>query len=554
MTFHQANPVRKTPFRPLAKVEFAIGGTLLLAGVLVVFLQRDGLRATFAGATGLAEGFSTVTSVVVAIAWAIWGITIIASGLRHIRDQVMPVNAPVDLTRDEVEGTLLRRQLKDYTLITDTGATMRLIRHAISEKLVWLSPVPATILRRFVAAIQRDGLLLVALLVGAFVSTLAPGAAGIWMLFQIFASPPVLLTIVVLGAAAAMRFVVLKMLVPEEQPRCERAEEITNLRGAGDPFALPAEVEHRAMEFRNLDQPNRGYKEGWGQSWAGRSAHEHVSSGAVKALVQDTGTVQGRLFIENQPVLQDAPPSKASSVLLAASIPFALIGFLSGAVGPIFLRGSTTFLALAQIGAWIIFSVLAYSTSKDCLGSARELMGRMRWTSTIVLLDVDGSFGRSEIKAGKAVSDSFETSNVVVRSDLQVKTYVASALSESADAASDRSLVAVIVDQNARDVQGMIANTLREFGERGVRVRGIDVADAGLAQTAQANLEYTKRREIARNVPVRELPSAPDAPLLGTPGATTTPLSAERVPRQCGSCGERNGPRAHTCGFCGAAL
>ena len=127
-------------------------------------------------------------------------------------------------------------------------------------------------------------------------------------------------------------------------------------------------------------------------------------------------------------------------------------------------------------------------TGRNFFIRAHLLLNTFKYESLVTMVEVEGTIGKTEITAGKAITDSLETKNVVIRSDSQLRLYTTKVLTENYSLRGARYISAMIIDSKARDAEERLLNTINNFRDEGVSVRGIDVTSESLNQIAQANI------------------------------------------------------------------
>jgi hypothetical protein len=142
------------------------------------------------------------------------------------------------------------------------------------------------------------------------------------------------------------------------------------------------------------------------------------------------------------------------------------------------------------------------------LRHALLLLNTFRFTAMLTYVQVEGTYGRTEVKAGRAITDSFETSNVVLRSDTQMRVYAAELLTETdavgqdhaeeAALMSPRSVIGLSVADRSHRAQAITEDVIDRFGKAGVVLRGIDVGADAVQDIANTNLAFRQAKSLAR--------------------------------------------------------
>lgn len=232
----------------------------------------------------------------------------------------------------------------------------------------------------------------------------------------------------------------------------------------------------------------------------------------------------------------------------------------------------------ALFGTWIGSGLLLSYYGTALLGDAEKILGSFRWESEMVFVEAEGSFGRTEVKAGKGKDDSFETANVVVRCDGNVRVRTAKVLTETHPTArrtaleGPRWIVAMVTDEDAKQVHRLVESSVEAFDREGVNVRGLDLEAESVAETAQANVAYSKTKEQAVTEGRRDaLEGGSETEFLGpdqdTPRFEAGPEADEAVgagseetsgasasPTSCPGCGDDVSRDVSFCPSCGAPI
>lgn len=329
------------------------------------------------------------------------------------------------------------------------------------------------------------------------------------------------------GFALLSTWRTVRAILPDEAPETERLEQVFSLEGSGDPALLPTFLEKTFLAFRRGDAPNRIVRRGWDTEAGG---------------VHDTGKFTGTILMENQPILIETEPNARGSELahvgfVLGSVTFGFLGVFGLLVG----LESVIEWSGTEVWAWLLASAIPFFGTIRTFAASRGLLSVFRWRSTAVLGVAEGTYGRSEIRAGRARDDSFESSNIVVRSDFHFRLYVADWITENSEVSGPRTTQALFVSPEAQDASAQLAATIEEFESKGVRVRGLNLDDGGIQTATQANLaaadERFRRLSDAHATKRDELPAPSSSPETG-PRCEGCNSRVEPEWKHCPSCGE----------------
>ncbi len=536
----------RNPFVPLAMAQLAAG--LLVAGVSAWCLSRTQPYLTnprFWEQLGSAGPLTILLLVFASAAGLAWGVTMLAMGGQSIGPWlVVPPRTPVDLQGIEtVANVLVRQEFNDLRLPSD-GVLADLQRFQ-RGRVFYATPREAVLVRESLTWARRGLLLLVVTVVALFFTP--PNLRE--------ALPAPLRGVVLWGVlgllvAAIVRSIAIPSLLSLGVPSADRDEHTRMIRGGGDPAALQPLVWQDLLRLREGETPNRELRE----------------FGTRSGTVQDTGDYRANMWVETQPVPELTPPPALTWLYLGSALGLVLAGTVFAVVGALQQTVTAVFVNTLVAAVWI-------RIGHGLFESAAVYLGRFRFTSTIALLLAEGTIGRSEIKAGKAWNDSFESANLVVRSDSTVRLYTATIATETYTTtlramrsmnASRRFLLEATRDERSDQAMRLVVETLDKFERAGTVVRPLEPTDGGLQQLAQANLAY---RQAAASIP-----SAPPALEAGPSAAFQIPASASAPAgadlaeasappptsagdtRECPMCAETIKAAAKKCRFCGHML
>lgn len=282
-------------------------------------------------------------------------------------------------------------------------------------------------------------------------------------------------------------FKVIDKLFPRQGPSIDSDERLGTVQGAGDPFVLRSEIEQRMLAQRARGLPNYVMGDGWR---------------VPTMTLNETGLVEGKLSVETRPVYitererlpwKDFANRSKGLAMVAAFLPVLLLPMFPGSV----------LLAVA------LTTLIAYAASSASLGDAETLIQKFRWKSVVIYAELEGSVGKTEIRAGRGMSDSFESSNTVIRSDCQVRVYAATIISENKEIGDPRDIIALHRTSASDQALQTVMGAIKDFEAAGVRIRGIDLNTEAISSTARANIMVEGHKASARG---GEPPQSLDAP------------------------------------------
>lgn len=432
---------------------------LAAAGIGIIAAALSGLAPT-ALKIGTVQGGAIAVAVTGIIVYAVVGLIWLVKQADYRAPVAIPTTAPGDFQFiAEPQGALRRRDLPAYTLAPDL---LLKLRRRLGGRAGYGTPAEHQLAKASFDRIQyAAGGGLVALILFPLLGALTFSSIGV--AFGLVAG---LALAGAMGFWAVQQARVLKQIFPAHGPSTEVDERILTVHGGGDPFVLASELEQRMMALRSNGQPNRSKRSGW--------AHAAGTMG-------DAGRVEGTMLIETQPVpgAYHEPPVAASflqrGTLMHVVAPFLVCITLPWLPGSIQILLALSGLALAWMG------------NAD-LKAYQLLAERISWHSTIVYVEMEGSVGKTEIRAGRGHTDSFESANTVIRSDCQLRLYAASVWSQSAQVDGVRFIVGLERDERAEQAAATMIEAIQEFEHQGVKIRGIDLETNAIRETFQANV------------------------------------------------------------------
>lgn len=327
-------------------------------------------------------------------------------------------------------------------------------------------------------------------------------------------------------------------------------------KGFGHPTHLFSRLPDLGEQLREGEQPNRTY----------------ITKGEKATIaVSDVGEFGGVFYIERHPRPIDAGRKDAAYTLLSAGWLLRLVGcyllfFLAlpaeireiaatGTVGRT-LSSSPLFIVLM-----LLASASAWLGGGRYLTQAADIISASWFSSVGILINVTGELSRADIKVGKAVSDSLETSNVAARSNFTARFWAAELISEAKASTAPRDLLALSRTDESQRWIDQFKQGIHQLREERVKPVGIQIDSEELSEIARANLgHFADRARIMQGSPpapqpqVQVVPSTPMLPeSVPTPPAEPAAASPGSVEdnKECPRCAELVRPRAKVCRYCG---
>ncbi|RPI41634.1 MAG: zinc ribbon domain-containing protein [Bacteroidetes bacterium] len=202
--------------------------------------------------------------------------------------------------------------------------------------------------------------------------------------------------------------------------------------------------------------------------------------------------------------------------------------------------------------------IIYLGTASNFFRRSRLLLDTYRFESIFLYVDIEGTIGKSEITAGKAVTDSLETRNIVIRSDSQFRIYTTKILSECLKLNGERYITAMVTDSQVEQATERVMQAISNFRDEGVSIRGIDVSADSLDQITRANaiIQSNKRQQSRISLANQEQKKAigirKDAGADFPPQESEADISTtEADTKECPRCAEIIRAKAVYCRFCG---
>ena len=163
------------------------------------------------------------------------------------------------------------------------------------------------------------------------------------------------------------------------------------------------------------------------------------------------------------------------------------------------------------------------SAAKATIAQAEHFLSVFRFRSLGVVVTVQGTFGRASVKVGKAIRDSIESENVIVRSDSAIVGYVARVETESIGLMGARYVVSMDGDPLSERVRQALEVWFENFRSRGADIVGIDLQSSKVRDLVQANVAIDAQRTGAKETARIQAAKFAGRPATSTSSASTQP-------------------------------
>jgi hypothetical protein len=217
---------------------------------------------------------------------------------------------------------------------------------------------------------------------------------------------------------------------------------------------------------------------------------------------------------------------------------------------------------LLYIPAMGIAASVAARSGSRFIQYGRMLLESTEFKSVGLLVQIRGTLSRADIKVGKSIADSIESSNIVVRSDFTASFWAAELTSEAARLDSKRNLLALERTAEAHQWMEYFRNEIESLRGEGVRPIGIDLEGQDVGELVNANLRVSELRSSAIERAQLEagVQGSEEALLIEAEGGSERdeeqdgiapfPHGADEY-KECPDCAEMVRARARICRFCG---
>ncbi|MHB8580409.1 MAG: zinc ribbon domain-containing protein [Ignavibacteriaceae bacterium] len=532
-----------------------LGVSKIIAGVIVLIISllaysdlKDAIQFilqqnNFANSGIYAAG--VIIESILFVSWVIWALKSIIIGIKEQGKIIFSPEMPPSFSNYEsVYTSLVKRSLPVYNM--PSSGPLYTARRFFSEKIPFMTTRVRQIVSENISYLKSVIFLLVLLIiVQVFRDNLVGLLANDKVSSENLFSFPIIFVIILLAISAGKIYSIMK-LIPNSKPKTEVDETIKIIKGGGDPSLFPLELEKSLIEIKVNNIPNRIFKSGFNE---------------VKSEITEAGRIDGKIFVENQPQYISGEIDSIVYFFLTAGVILLVWGVYNVLFFPSISRSNIIDVNGAFTLAdyvWSIFKglVIAY-TGSGFFRQAEYLLASFRYKSIFTVIDINGTLGKSEIKVGKAIHDSFESSNTIIRSDLQVKAYCAKLLTENFHLDGKRDIIGMIVDEEAKSASDIIGQTVEDFQKKGASIRKLDIESEGLADMAKANIIYQQkaRQEFKDKESLDQITdSVKKNELLANNSNQTMENNSIENNSQikiCPDCAEEVKAKARKCRFCG---
>ena len=341
---------------------------------------------------------------------------------------------------------------------------LRSMKTFFGPNTMFLSPVERRVVDRNAGAIKQGlwGIFwLIVVLVGAFLLRSNLNQLNLAGFF---------IAIGLLVVLAILDYTVTLGLIPRYQPNTVSHEATEYFRGFGHPSQLINRLNESAIPLRWKDFPNRFHP-----TW-----FENAS-----ASVGDVGNFSGSVFLEQQPQPLEEHLSKSAYAMMIIGWALLVLGnftflFLGGSflgeVGSRYIEPALQFLGiLVQLAGIVIFSSISAANGTRLVNLARFMFDSARFRSLGIYIEFAGNLSKAEIKLGKGMADSIESSNVAVRSDFTARFWAAEMISEAERLDAPRDLLALNQTQESSQWINFFKNAILQLREERVKPVGVEL-------------------------------------------------------------------------------
>lgn len=517
---------------------FTLGVSKVIAGIAILLFSLSYLRGVEDLIFVLAEGDGSpplhlIIQIIISAMLFFSSTSIIFSGFKKTKKITITPNDPPEFTKfSNIKESLIKGKLGIYKL--PSFGPLKLAYNYISDRVPFLTPPQRLVVEKNIRFFKKFIWLIIIVLALYYSQRFIPQEALVDLnLQQNFFSIPFFFLFLLLAFLAIAIYSIF-ILVPDSIPRQDIEEKLASIRGGGDPNQYCPILEKSFYDFRFNMLPNRVYKSGFVKN-------EDLS-------FNETGSFNGEIFMETHP--------KYLGSKKFGNVPYLYLGvaFMALVVSlfyflTFFNQTSQTYDAfeptslLVLLGAYIMFQ-----TSMGFFRRTELLSSIYVYESLFVYTDIEGTIGKTEVTAGKAITDSIETKNVVIRSDSQIKLYVTKVLSENKKISEKRYITAMIVDSEVQRVLDKMNAEINNFRDEGVAVRGVDLSSDSISKLTQANVTIqgakTAQTSSERMIEGETQNSAAEKKLL------EDNLNHSADTKECPDCAETIKAKAKKCRYC----
>ena len=481
------------------------------------------------------------------------GLKLVAQGLAKLLIPQMPANIPYDYDNAaEVKNGFSKRFLNLYNQQAPNS-----IAKWLGYTTLFLPPSAYMVVDRLGKSVQKrigalvGGGILLALVFGFIALVERRQGALPAALDQALTLDntsqlilPVVAMLVLHVILGVVESIAVMILVPRRQPNTVAHEGTEVYRGFGHPEQVLARLPELEIPLR------------W-EGFLNRTRIDHVAEQA-SAAVGDVGTFSAGVMVEQQPQPIPTPGRTAGYILYLAGWLFSLLGYVA-----ILLVIYLPQLELDRLSTpifIILMGILALVSGQGggfLRSLGQTLLMAYHFRSTAIYFELIGNLFRSDVRMGKGMLDSIESSNVAVRSDFTARFWAAEMISEAPTLLSPRSLLALNQTDEAANWLQHFRSGLHKLRTEGVRPMGVDLVSDEAQNIVQANIGVAAMRagamEKAQLQAAQEAQRARLAPGAAQPGIPAS-LPGAQPTRTCPYCGNPVRAQAKFCASCGHNL
>lgn len=425
---------------------------------------------------GFTQGvYSVMPGIIIAIILLIHAIIFLFKGMKDLKKTTISPNEPPEFSDyKSLFDSLIKGKLDIYK-IPEFGP-LKFAYNYISDRTLFLKPSHKAVLEKNIHFMKQYLILLVFVI--AFFIGIKFIPADIINEFG-FNKINLIPFLVIYTAIVAVIVITSFIIIPKNLPKQEVIDENSNIKGGGDPNEFSVIVENVMNDYRNHNLPNRKYKSGFKKI-------EDLS-------LDETGSYEGNIIIETHPqYIGNCNTGVAPFLYLIVaivSVCFSLIYFSK--MNIIEHEVSSYILSALNLFAGMIL----FSTCKKFIVRASLMHSSFMYNSLLIYLVVNGIMGKSEITAGKANTDSIETRNIVLRSDSQIRIYATKIRSENKNIMAERKIIAMLIDEEVRDMVNNVICSINSFKDEGVSIRGVNLNTDSINMISQANIKIEEAKQ-----------------------------------------------------------